>query len=177
MYFLSHHLSHIHHHHSSGLDPTKFDSSTLVTIPNVNTQGFWEGNLDAVTVNGASVGLDGRTAILDTGTTLIVAPPADAAAVHQAIPGSASDGQGGFTIPCTGNATVALTFGGQSFSIDNRDLAVQPVDANNPTGDCVSGIASGQVGAATEWLVCVTTSWFLRCFLADTSLIRLVMCS
>lgn len=136
-----------------GLDPTKFDSQTLVSLNNVNTQGFWEANLDAVTVNGADTGLQGRTAILDTGTTLIIAPPADAAAVHQAIPGSASDGQGGFTVPCTGNASVALTFGGTSFAIDPRDIAVQPVDANDPTGNCVSGIASGNVGGATEWLV------------------------
>jgi len=57
-----------------GLDATKFDAATLVALPNVNQQGFWEANLDAVTVNGQDLGLQGRTAILDTGTTLIVAP-------------------------------------------------------------------------------------------------------
>jgi len=59
-----------------GLDSTKFDANTLTTFDNVNTQGFWEGNMDSVTVNGSDLGLQGRTAILDTGTTLIVAPPA-----------------------------------------------------------------------------------------------------
>jgi len=136
-----------------GLDSSKFDSSTLVTLNNVNKQGFWEGNMDAVTVNGQDSGLQGRTAILDTGTTLIVAPPSDAAAVHQLIQGSASDGQGGFTIPCNTNASVALTFGGTSFAIDTRDLVVQPVNANDPTGNCISGITSGNIGGATEWLV------------------------
>jgi Eukaryotic aspartyl protease len=57
-----------------GLDPAKFVQSTLVTVNNVNTQGFWEGALDGVTVNGQNVGLQGRTAILDTGTTLLFAP-------------------------------------------------------------------------------------------------------
>jgi hypothetical protein len=136
-----------------GLDPTKFDSNTLTTFDNVNTQGFWEGNMDSVTVDGTDSGLQGRTAILDTGTTLIVAPPDDATAVHQLIQGAQSDGQGGFTVPCQTNASVALSFGGTSFAIDPRDIAVQPVDANDPTGDCVSGISSGEVGAATEWLV------------------------
>lgn len=136
-----------------GLDPTKFVANTLTTFDNVNTEGFWEGAMTAVTVDGTDTGLTGRTAILDTGTTLIVAPPSDAAAVHALIPGSASDGQGGFTVPCTTNASVALTFGGTSFPIEPQDIAFQPVNANDPTGDCVSGISSGEVGAATEWLV------------------------
>lgn len=137
----------------SGLDPTKFVANTLTTFDNVNTEGFWEGAMTDVTVDGTSAGLNGRTAILDTGTTLIVAPPADATAVHALIPGAASDGQGGFTLPCTTNASVALTFGGTSFAIEPQDIAFQPVDASDPTGNCISGISSGEVGAATEWLV------------------------
>jgi hypothetical protein len=136
-----------------GLDATKFDAQTLVTFNNVNQDGFWEGNMDAVTVDGQDTGLTGRTAILDTGTTLIIAPPSDAAAVHSLIAGAQSDGNGGFTIPCTTNASVALSFGGQSFAIDTRDLLFAPVDPNDLTGDCVSGISTGQIGGDTEWLV------------------------
>ncbi|KAF8529808.1 aspartic peptidase domain-containing protein [Gautieria morchelliformis] len=136
------------------LDPSKFDQATLVSINNVNAQGFWEGNMDAVSVNGQDTGLQGRTAILDTGTTLIVAPAADAAAVHKLIPGAQSDGQGGFTVPCTTNASVALSFGGRSFAIDPRDIAPLPVSPNDPAGTCTSGIVSGNVGGgAQEWLV------------------------
>ncbi|KZO96669.1 acid protease [Calocera viscosa TUFC12733] len=135
------------------LDPAKFQADTLVTLKNVNTEGFWEGDLDAVTVDGTSTGLTGRTAILDTGTTLIIAPPADAAAVHALIPGAQSDGQGGFTFSCTTNVSVALTFGGTSFAIDPRDILFAPVDPNDLTGDCISGISAGEVGGADEWLV------------------------
>jgi hypothetical protein len=136
-----------------GLDKTKFDPKTLVTLKNVNQKGFWEANLQTVSVDGKDVGLAGRTAILDTGTTLIIAPPKDAAAVHEAIPGAKADGQGGFTVPCNTKASVALAFGGKVFAIDPRDIAVQPVNRANLAGDCVSGIASGAIGAATEWLV------------------------
>jgi len=136
-----------------GLDNTKFDPNTLVSVPNVNPQGFWEASLDSASVNGVDTGLTGRTTILDTGTTLMVLPPADATVIHQNIPGAQEDGQGGFTIPCTTNASVALTYSGQSFTIDPRDLAFQPVDANNPQGDCVSGISSGSIGTVTQWLV------------------------
>jgi hypothetical protein len=135
------------------LDTTKFDSATLVEIPNVNTQGFWEGALDSVSVNNQDLGLQGRTAILDTGTTLMVVPAADAQTIHNQITGAKSDGQGGFTVPCTTTDSVALTFGGKAFAIDPRDIAFTPVDPNDPTGDCVSGISAGQIGGATEWLV------------------------
>ncbi|KAF8311984.1 acid protease [Clavulina sp. PMI_390] len=136
-----------------GLDTTKFDPTTLITIPNVNTGGFWEGAVDAITVNGTDVGLKGRTAILDSGTTLMLVPPEDAAAIHNLIPGATPDNNGGFVLPCTTTASVALTFGGRSFSIDPRDITFSPLNPNDLTGLCTSGISSGTVGGPTEWLV------------------------
>ena len=92
------------------------------------------------------------TKYLSIGTTLIVAPQGDAEAVHKLIAGSKSDGQGAFSIPCKSNASVALTFGGTQFNIDFRDLALQPLDPNNPNGDCSSGITGGNIGGNTVWL-------------------------
>ncbi|CAK5268802.1 unnamed protein product [Mycena citricolor] len=134
-----------------GLDATKFNKATLTTVPNVNTQGFWEAAVDSFTVDGKDSGLAGRTAILDTGTTLIVAPVSDATAIHALIQGSASTGNGGFTIPCNFNQTIALTVGKTSFAIDPRDMVVsQP----NAQGVCSSGISGGSFGTSnTEWLV------------------------
>lgn len=135
-----------------GLDETKFDANTLVTFDNVSPLGFWEGNM-SVSVNGQDLGLNPRTGILDTGTTLIVAPGTDAETLHAMIPGSQSDGQGGFTIPCTNQAVVSFTFGGKAFDINPVDLLFLPVDQNNLQGDCISGISSGQIGGPTQWLV------------------------
>jgi hypothetical protein len=134
-----------------GLDPSKFDAKTLITSDNVSKQGFWEVAVDAVSMNGADLGLTGRTAILDTGTTLLIVPPGDAQAIHKAIPGAKDDGQGGFTVPCKTGASLALTIGQQSFEIDPRDLAFAPADQAGQ--DCFSGISAGQVGGANEWLV------------------------
>lgn len=135
-----------------GLDDTKFQANTLVTVDNLSKQGFWVAALDGASVNGTDLKIQGQAAILDTGTTLLIAPAADAETIHSNIDGAASDGQGGFLIPCTTNASVALTFGGTSFAIDPRDLAFAPLDINDPTGMCVSGISSGNVGQG-EWLV------------------------
>jgi len=132
-----------------GLDQSKFDPKSLTTVANVNQQGFWEAEMPAVTVDGKNLGLQGRTAILDTGTTLIVAPAADAAKLHSLIPGAEPDGQGGFIIPCDTTTQVALKFGNNLFTIDPRDLALQP----SSQGNCNSGITSGNVGGPDQWLV------------------------
>ena len=136
-----------------GLDASKFDQQTLVTMKNVNGRGFWEAAVDAVSVNNVDLGLNDRTAIMDTGTTLILVPQQDAEAIHNSIPGSVANGDGTFTVPCTTNASVALTFGGGSFPIDSRDTVFAPVDPNNVTGNCISGIMAGQFGGQTQWLV------------------------
>ncbi|KAI0050468.1 aspartic peptidase A1 [Auriscalpium vulgare] len=135
-----------------GLDGTKFDPKTLVNVPNVNQNGFWEAAVDGVSIDGSDLGLQNRTAILDTGTTLFIVPSNDAGAILGAIPGSKTDGQGGFTVPCNFNNSIALTFGGQQFSIDPRDIALQNGDGKSE-GDCSSGITAGTVGGAQEWLV------------------------
>jgi len=136
-----------------GLDSSKFIANTLTTLPVVSSTGFWEIAADEFSVNGQNANLNNRTAILDTGTSLIVAPPADAAAIHALIPGAASDGQGGFTVPCTTNASVAITFGGTEFAIDPRDITFSPVNPADLAGDCLSGISAGEVDGATTWLV------------------------
>ncbi|KAJ9479187.1 putative Saccharopepsin (putative) [Pseudozyma hubeiensis] len=138
-----------------GVDPAKY-TGNITEIDNVSTKGFWEAAIDQISVSGNDLGLSGRTAILDTGTTLIVAPQSDADAVHAQIKGSKSDGQGGYTIPCTTTDQVALTFGGTQFPIDTRDMLFLPVDANDLTGDCVSAISAGNVGQQNEWLVGAT---------------------
>jgi len=139
------------------LDTTKFDPKTIVTVSNVNKKGFWEASVDDATLDGQSLGLEGRTAILDTGTTLAILPTQDAVAVHQQIPGATFDGTSTFTVPCDTASVVSFTFGGRAFDIDPRDLAFVPVDPANPkTGDCISGISAGNFGGPTQWLLGAT---------------------
>ncbi|TFK40260.1 aspartic peptidase domain-containing protein [Crucibulum laeve] len=135
-------------------NPAKFNASTFVTVENVNKMGFWEAAIDSVSVNGISLGWSNRTAILDTGTTLLIAPQEDVDTIHQAIPGANFDGSG-WTVPCKMSTSLALTFKGQEFPIDPRDIAFLPLDEDNPEM-CMSGISAGNVGffgQTTEWLV------------------------
>lgn len=94
--------------------------------------------------------LEGRTALLDTGTTLLIAPRADVEKIHEVIGGRANE-DGRFIVPCNINATVALSFGGHDFAIDPKDLAFFPL-SGNPTGDCLSGITASDRDDGS-WLV------------------------
>jgi hypothetical protein len=79
-------------------------------------------------------------------------PEADATALHNAIPGATGpDAGGAFTIPCTTQANIAFVFGGQSFSIDPRDLSFLPLTDDLQT--CTSGIMAGNIGGDAQWLV------------------------
>jgi hypothetical protein len=84
-----------------GIDDSKLGAAGLTEFKNVDQNGFWTGGMQSVSIDGKALDIAAKTGILDTGTTLMIAPQADAEAFHAAIPGSASDGKGGFTIPCT----------------------------------------------------------------------------
>ncbi|KAG5634385.1 hypothetical protein H0H81_002148 [Sphagnurus paluster] len=142
-----------------GLNPDKYDPNTLVRLRNISPFGFWEAHVDAVKVGGKDLGWSTRTALFDTGTTLLIAPPADVSAIHAHIPGAYQDpdGLGGWTVPCvpkkSKSPVMTLTLGGRSFAVDARDIAFLPVDEANPQGNCTSGITAGTPGGPQQWLV------------------------
>ncbi|KAK0495372.1 aspartic peptidase domain-containing protein [Armillaria luteobubalina] len=137
-----------------GMSPSKFQSDTTVTVKNKNKRGFWEVPLDDIQVNGESLGLLDRFAVLDTGSTLILAQSKDVASIHQRIPGARLSDQGSWIIPCQTSAVVSFVIGGREFPIDSRDLRFSYVDENS-TVDCISGISHGRelLEGPTHWLV------------------------
>ncbi|KAK0235770.1 aspartic peptidase domain-containing protein [Armillaria nabsnona] len=136
-----------------GMNLSKFQPDTAVTVKNENNRGFWEVPLDDIMVNGESLGLLNRSAVLDTGSTLILAQAKDVASIHQRIPGARFD-QGSWIIPCQTRAVVSFVIGGREFPIDSRDLRFSYVDENNAE-DCISGISRGRelLEGPTHWLV------------------------
>ncbi|KAJ7749505.1 acid protease [Mycena maculata] len=137
-----------------GMDPSKYDASSLVRVKNVNTAGFWEANVTAVKVDGKDVGLQGRSCILDTGTTLLAAPKEDVDVIHSSIPGAEYNNTlDAWTIPCNTTASVSLSIGGKPFPIEPKDLTFLPVDPQNLTGACTSSIIAGAMGKGSrQWL-------------------------
>ncbi|KAH7907020.1 Asp-domain-containing protein [Hygrophoropsis aurantiaca] len=107
--------------------------------------GWREITLDAISDNGKiiSKSLD---AIVDTGTTVIVADSIEVAALYTAV-----GGQDASSTLCSGFYTgtfASLTFGGQSFSVSPETFNLGPIAKGSST--CIGGIVAMD---ARFWLV------------------------
>jgi cathepsin D len=80
----------------------------------------------------------------------MIIPPNDADTLHNAIPGSVTDGQGNYAFPCSTDADIALVFGGTSFSISPKDYVGSPLSGTSNL--CQSNIVGQQIGGPTQWL-------------------------
>lgn len=131
-----------------GVDKSKF-TGTISNNDVVGDTGFWLITLDEASVNGKCAVNTSRLSVIDTGTTLVLIPTADATSIHAQIPGSSLI-QGSFVVPCNTTAKVSFKFGGVSYNIDPRDISTQAIPSS--PGNCLSGIqASNALGNA--WLV------------------------
>lgn len=134
-----------------GVDRSQI-SGSLTQMDNQSNKGYWEVKLDSVSVGGKQVS-GSSTAILDTGTSLIIAPQDAADAIHHAIDGAKPDGNGGYTLPCTTKATLSFKFAGTTFKMDSRDLLFAPKDSSNLQGTCVSAVSTGSTMDGAGWLL------------------------
>lgn len=126
------------------VDTSKFDGNITYMATNADT---WTIPMDDAYVNGQATGLTNRSATIDTGTTYILIPAADAKTLFARIPGSSQSGEN-YIIPCNSTATLELSFSGIKYSIQPEDY----IGASS-TGGCVSTIVGHQSSGANDWLV------------------------
>ncbi|KAF8884736.1 aspartic peptidase domain-containing protein, partial [Gymnopilus junonius] len=127
----------------------------------VSTPSFWFQSLSAVTVNGQSIQIDTSSAstlsAIDTGTTLIVGPPTDVAAIWAAVPNSSPSriSSGFFRFPCTTQVNVTLSFGGKIWPISPQDMNVGQETPQSQF--CLGGIitvgSTGSGSGAPQWII------------------------
>jgi len=113
-----------------------------------NDAGFWEIGVADAGVNGKSLGLSGRTAIIDTGTSFILMPAPDALNIHTQIPGFKQDGET-FSVPCDSAAVIQFSFNKQVYNISTEDWRGAKLD----NGLCRSKIVGRQTFGERQWLV------------------------
>ncbi|TCD66598.1 hypothetical protein EIP91_001155 [Steccherinum ochraceum] len=131
-----------------GTDPTAF-TGTVTYVP-VTSRGFWQVNMDGVSVSIPPTTVGGtatvtkpvsRTqAILDTGSQYIIGDANNVAKLYAAIPGSTAIGNGMYSYPCASDPTVSLTFGGVSFPIDPTLFNQGTVPGN--TDQCLGAVVA-----------------------------------
>ncbi|GAA6005609.1 hypothetical protein JCM11491_003699 [Sporobolomyces phaffii] len=130
-----------------GLDSTKIRAGTTRYYP-VTNAGYWL--LDAkVNVGGSTVGSVGKfSAIIDTGTSVIVAPSADAAAFWAKVPNSGLYGSGGYyTYDCASPPSVSFSFGSsftEKWAVSGSSWNLGKVSAGSSR--CVGAVVGADIG-------------------------------
>ncbi|KAI0018282.1 acid protease [Xylariomycetidae sp. FL0641] len=114
-------------------DPAKYSGDISYTP--ISSGNTWTIALDDVSAGGNSAGISGKLAYIDTGTSFIFGPPDDVKKVYDNIPGSSSGDGSVYTVPCDTDATVALTFSGQSWEISSKDFLSGPESDGSCTGN------------------------------------------
>ena len=122
------------------------DLNWIDCIP--NDTGFWEIPIDDATVNGKTVSLSGKKGIMDTGTSYILMPPADALAIHSQISGYTQSGET-FSVPCDTKAPLQFIFGKVGYNISTADWLGGKLDS----GLCRSNIIGRQTFNESQWLI------------------------
>ncbi|KAI0294298.1 acid protease [Multifurca ochricompacta] len=118
---------------------------------------YWTLPLTNLTVNSNSVTLPSGSssyAAIDTGTTLIGGPTAQVSALYAQIPGSAAETgqfQGYYNYPCSTSVNIALSFGGQSWSISPTDFKLTELES----GRCLGAIFEfqGSNSGGPAWII------------------------
>ncbi|KAG0313085.1 hypothetical protein BGZ99_009089 [Dissophora globulifera] len=119
------------------IDASRFEGE-LTFLP-ITHRKYWQVKIDGVQVDGhEDLGIHGEV-IVDTGTTLLVFPIAQAKKINKAI-GAKSDPWEGWIMPCGSNREGTLDFemGGGVFSVRRRDLVREPVKSK--AGWCYSAV-------------------------------------
>jgi hypothetical protein len=102
-------------------DAAKFTGAISYTSVSSQGGGDWAIALDDMGYNGKSAGIKNRIAYIDTGTSYAFGPAADVAAIHKLIPGATSSDGVTYTVPCTSNMALTVTFSGITYSISSKD--------------------------------------------------------
>ncbi|KAI8391419.1 aspartic peptidase domain-containing protein [Radiomyces spectabilis] len=109
---------------------------------------YWEVKMEGIEINGETITNTSQAAIVDTGTTLIILPPALAKAIHDAIPGAKFSSLYGWQIPCTvkdSDATISFKLGGYDFPISVTNLIRERSPPQDGMNLCYSGIAEAPI--------------------------------
>ncbi|KAF8161008.1 acid protease [Crassisporium funariophilum] len=109
----------------------------------VISKTYWAVAMDSICVNSTMAAGDDVIAAIDTGTTLIYLPDDMTSRFYGLIPGATTAfeyGQGFYKYPCDAVFSIALTFGGQSFTMNVEDFNLGRTEDNSKY--CVGGILS-----------------------------------
>ncbi|KAL7412344.1 aspartic peptidase domain-containing protein [Mrakia frigida] len=115
---------------------------------------YWLIPFDLAIVDDVLVTLAANTnAAIDTGTTLIVGPTEDVAAIYAQIDGAKDVGGGHWVFPCTNTVSVSFVFGGTPYALTSADMSRGLYETGSSF--CVGAISASDLGsnAPMSWII------------------------
>ncbi|KAI8978783.1 acid protease [Trametes punicea] len=115
--------------------------------------GFWQIGGASVSVQGRKVA-SGFETVIDSGSTIITAPPAAAKAFWSGVKGAKvyDEDQGLWSLPCDAFPEVAFSWGGKAWTISPEDFNAGQTEPGSK--DCVGALAGSDLGLGNNtWLL------------------------
>jgi len=109
----------------------------------VSKKGYWQFDIDDITIGGGSVTAV-KTAIIDTGTSLLVGPKKEVRAITKKLGAKCSILTGECMVDCStlpSMPTIDVSFGGKSFSLTPKQYVL------NVEGECLVGLMGMDIPA------------------------------
>jgi hypothetical protein len=133
-----------------GINEGRVSGDISYTAVPQNRNGDWAIPLDDVGIaGGKTLGLKGRLALIDTGTSFIFAPPNVVESLHKLIPGATTKDNVNWDVPCDTDESMTFAFSGKAYKVLPQDW-IQKVAKK---GMCRSNIYGQQVVKDGGWLL------------------------
>jgi len=137
-----------------GSDP-EYYTGDMTYVP-VERKGYWEIKMDAMNSNSNNVGCSGGcTAIVDTGSSLLVGPTAETNAINKMIGGKEIvPGKGQYSVDCAtidSLPTVDFVIGGQTFQLSGSDYILKITQMGQ--SQCISGFMGMDLPMGPWWIL------------------------
>ncbi|KAH0536152.1 hypothetical protein FGG08_006956 [Glutinoglossum americanum] len=105
------------------------------------TTGFWTFNPSSFVIGGQSQGTTGTTAIVDTGTTLMLIDPESVKAYYSGVKGAVNDTENGFVFPCGQKLPdLGVEIEGKNFTIPGDLIDFGQIGRGANSNICFGGI-------------------------------------
>ncbi|TVY81047.1 Aspartic-type endopeptidase ctsD [Lachnellula suecica] len=128
-------------------DTSRFTGTLNYFTSVTNPSDDWAVQINDIGVGSSQTGIS-SIAYVDTGTSFIFAPPADAQKLHASIPGAKSSDGSTYTVPCTTTTPLVFSFGDSTYSVSSKDWVSPMVN-----GACTSNVYGMSVVDDSSWLI------------------------
>ncbi|KAG2139040.1 aspartic peptidase domain-containing protein [Suillus clintonianus] len=135
--------------HLGGVNSALYKGS--FTYAPVTKQAFWQIDGDGIWINGNQI-VKTFSAIVDTGTTLIVGNSSVVSQFYAAITNATEVQPGIYTLPCNAIPNMSITIGGKAFPLSTDTFNKGPTDSSGKI--CIGGVqGSDSVGDQFQWIL------------------------